>query len=86
MKIELKQVFYSGNVIEYQVFLDGEYIGNATYYRPFKELRISVRKSEVTAVDGEIKEELSVIHEDDREIVKEIVKEVFSRFKKPLKL
>jgi len=77
--IRYEHVYSDSHVIEYRIFKNGEFIGTATIYPQFKEIRISIMKSEVTVIDGEIKEELSYIHEDDRELVTRIAKELFER-------
>ncbi|MHA1609383.1 MAG: hypothetical protein ACTSUJ_05185 [Candidatus Njordarchaeales archaeon] len=79
--ITFKHIYSDSHVINFQVFVDNELVGEVTYYPAFKELRISIGKSEATAINGEIKEEISSIMDEDREIIEAIVEEFFQRFK-----
>ncbi|MHA1608757.1 MAG: hypothetical protein ACTSX9_08540 [Candidatus Njordarchaeales archaeon] len=82
MKITFKHIYSDSHLMNFQVIVDDKVVGEVTYYPAFKELRISIGRSEATVIRGEVKEELSVINDEDRELIEATVKEFFNRFGK----
>jgi len=79
-EIELKHVFSDSHIISFQIIKSGEIIGEVQIYPAYKEIKISVGRSEAIAEDGVIREDMSYIDDRDRDIIDYVVKELTRRF------